>query len=238
MAKAKAKDPNTDTLLSVTLVDDQGTFKDCVTAYLIASGIYTVPYTALNGQDFIQRHGEEPPTTIALVDMFMKEMNGAATIHWFRAYWPTTKVLAMSAKRTPEVMREAVEAGAHGFFPKDEGVAELLVALERIHRKGSYFNDELLREHLTLPLAVVKPSVQVNLSRPEREVLDHICAPDLPIYLVVAERLHKCLSTVDTHRAKLFKKTGVDCKAGLVDYGRANGYGKGLFSGGGDNTGA
>ena len=87
-------------------------------------------------------------TTIALVDMFMKEMNGAATIHWFRAYWPTTKVLAMSAKRTPEVMREAVEAGAHGFFPKDEGVAELLVALERIHRKGSYFNDELLRNTL------------------------------------------------------------------------------------------
>lgn len=230
---AAEDDPSPETLVSVAIVDDQGTFKDCVSAFLEASGNYTVPYTALNGKEFVQRYGQEPPTCIALVDMFMSEMNGAETIHWFRAHWPSTMVLAMSAKRTPEIMREAVQAGAHGFLPKSVGAAELLEALERMVRRGSYFNDELLKEHYALPMATAKPMATVNLTPPEREVLDHVCAPDLPTYAQVAERTNKSPATVDSHRATLFKKLGVDCKSGLVSYGRANGYGKGLYSAGG-----
>jgi len=222
------EDPPSDALVSVAIVDAQGTFKDCVSAFLTATGKYTVPYTALNGKEFVQRHGQEPPTCIALVDMFMDEMNGAETIQWFRANWGTTMVLAMSAKRTPEVMREAVLAGAHGFFPKHVGGLELLEALGRVYQKGSYFNDELLKEHLAQPLADTKPIVLIHLTPPEREVLEAVSAPDEPKWTVVADRLNKSLATVHTHRASLFDKTRTISKAGLVSYGRANGYGRSL----------
>lgn len=227
-AEASAPEP----LVSVAIVDDQGTMKDCLTVFLNGQGCYTVRYTAASGEEFMQRYAHDEPTVLALVEVNMVPVNGAPLIQWYRTRWPQTLVLAISADRSPEATRLAVQAGAHGFFPKQAGADELLEALERLQRKGCYFNDALQREHMGGPEAAAKatPTPPLVLTPPERQVLEAVCASDEPSWEVVAERTNKALATVHTHRANLFAKAGTKSKAGLVSFGRTLGYGKGVFS--------
>jgi two-component system nitrate/nitrite response regulator NarL len=85
-----------------------------------------------------------PDTDLALVDLFMPGMNGAASVAALAASSPTVPLVVVSASDTPRDIRDVLSAGASGFIPKNESSSVLLNALRLVLAGGSYAPASLL----------------------------------------------------------------------------------------------
>lgn len=182
---------------------------------------YAVTIAVLDAKELELHRGTDEPAHIAIVDMGA----GVEAIQWFRLYWPATRVLAKSDDPCAAVMHAALSAGACGFIPNTFSRLALRDALEDVRLRGYYHDDGLIRTLGATP----PPADLSTLKRVLQVVLDCVCTDDEPGWELVAVRLHRSKSTVESHCAALFKALGVKSKAGLVSLGRAHGYGQGRY---------
>ncbi|MEQ1519059.1 MAG: alcohol dehydrogenase catalytic domain-containing protein [Usitatibacteraceae bacterium] len=68
------------------------------------------------------------------------------------------------------------------------------------------------------------------LTDTQLRILDAVCAPDEPIWDVVAERVCRSIGCIDGNRPTMCRLLNVKSKPGLVAMGRRNGFGQGRFS--------
>ena len=55
---------------------------------------------------------------------------------------PHMRVLVFSGYENPVLVREMIEAGAHGFVQKSQAARDLILAVERVLAGGTFFGDE------------------------------------------------------------------------------------------------
>ena len=72
---------------------------------------------------------EESPCRVAILDVWMPEMNGLEVQAALRKTAPDTRIIFMSGRDDPSVRHAALEAGAFAFLPKpfdDEKLLQLV----------------------------------------------------------------------------------------------------------------
>lgn len=82
------------------------------------------------------RHG--PSLDLILLDLALPGMNGLEGISRFRARFPTTPVVVISATVDAARVKQAIERGAQGFIPKSTPPDVLVSALRLIESGGVY----------------------------------------------------------------------------------------------------
>jgi len=162
---------------------------------------------AADGEQAVDAAREHAPH-VAVIDMRMPKLGGIAAIKSLRDRSPATRVLVLSMYEDERYTKAALDAGAHGYVSKRAGAATLLGAIRRLHA-GQRFVEAPAQ---TPGDAAVD---RAGLSIREQEVVRLLALGHTG--RAIADALGISKSSVDTYRARVFEKLGVENRAELLE---------------------
>jgi len=154
---------------------------------------------------------------LVLLDLLLPRKNGFDAIPEIAAVAPDARVVVVSSQTAASSVRRALSAGAAGYLPKRASDRELVAAIERV-RSGSRYVDPDLGAALVVDEV---SSALEDLSERERDVLQLLALGHTN--QEIGKKLYISVRTVDTHRAHIMLKLGLESRAELVMFALANG---------------
>ena len=154
---------------------------------------------------------------LLIIDLSMPNLGGIETISRLQKERFKPYVLVLSAKDDEASVAEAMRAGANGFIPKTATQDELEFAVKSVLKGQTYLSPSVCKGviHTGVDKATSENlSPIASLSSREREIMKLLTEghPNRE----VAKMLHISPRTVDSHRANIMKKLGVESNAELV----------------------
>jgi len=165
---------------------------------------------------------------VALIDISMPGSGGIKAIERIRQAAPATRVLVLTMHDVPAYLRAALAAGASGYVVKRAADSDLLAAIRDVHRGRTVLDPALAARVVQGGLRRRGPSGPTPtalLSQREREVLELVAQGYTNQQ--IADHLGLSVKTVETYRARLVEKLGLQSRAELVRYALDSG----LFGG-------
>jgi len=154
---------------------------------------------------------------LVLLDLLLPRKNGFDAIPEIHNVAPDARVIIVSSQTAASSVRRALSAGAAGYLPKRASDRELVTAIERV-RSGSRYVDPDLGAALVVDEV---SSALEDLSERERDVLQLLALGHTN--QEIGKKLFISVRTVDTHRAHIMRKLGLDTRAELVLFALAHG---------------
>ncbi len=151
---------------------------------------------------------------VLVLDLNMPGPPSLEMIPRMRESSPATAVVVLTMLNEPAFAREAMQAGAKGYVIKHSAATELVSAVRSVVAGDTYLNaslgDRLAAEP---PLPDGPPD---DLTPREVEVLGLLALGYMNPE--IAEQLVLSVRTVETHRANIQRKTGINTRAELIAY--------------------
>ena len=212
--------------IRVLLVDDHTALRQALRLMLESSEGITVVGEATDGREAVELATNLHPDVV-LMDVMMPGLNGIEATRRITRMSPGTRVIVFTAYLEPERLVRALRAGAAGYVVKRSDVAELLTAIQSVHRGNTFFSGDIAGDPRLGDLLMrarrdgATPGDEI-LSAREREVLQLIAegAPRREI----AETLSISVRTVDSHQTHIMAKLAARSRADLIRYALERGY--------------
>jgi DNA-binding NarL/FixJ family response regulator len=154
---------------------------------------------------------------LVLLDLLLPRTTGFDAIPEIANVAPDARVIIVSSQTAPSSVRRALTAGAAGYIPKRASDRELVTAIHQVSSGSRYVDPEL-----GAALVVDQVSSDLDdLSEREREVLQLLALGYTN--QEIGKKLYISVRTVDTHRAHIMRKLGLDTRAELVLFALAHG---------------
>lgn len=133
--------------MNVLLVDDHALIRDALRAILAEVAINSVVMEADSGRQamaFIKgaSDGHSVIPDLVILDLGLPDSDGITLLKQMRERCPQTAIVVLSSSTEPDVMAEALDAGAVGFIPKSAPRAVMASALALILAGGTYIPPE------------------------------------------------------------------------------------------------
>ena len=199
--------------MRLVLCDDHRLFLESLAAALSAHG-HNVVTTTRPGDAVVAV--ERSDADVCVLDMGFPEGSGLDAALALRGRSPGTRVMMLSASVEPDVVTGAVEAGAAGFVRKDQPLAVVIRAVEKVAKGGTAFDSTMLRGGGRGERAGEPETQRLlrYLSPREREVLRHLIkAHDTT---QIARHLKISPSTARSHIQNVLVKLGVHSRLQAV----------------------
>jgi DNA-binding NarL/FixJ family response regulator len=195
----------------VVLADDHPVIRDGLRAMMADQPDLHVVGDAGDGPAAI-RAAKDSKADVVLLDLSMPGAGGVTTLERLIDTCPDTKVLVVTMHNDVAYLRAALAAGAAGYVIKTTPVADLLAAVRAVAAGRRVIDPALAGQ-----LDNLTPGGLGDLSRREREVLDHLVRGHT--HQEIADKLNVSVKTIETYRARIREKTGLKTRADLVRYG-------------------
>ena len=203
--------------IRLLICDDHALFREGLRAILREQQAFEVVGDAKSGTEAVAAARSLRPDVV-LMDIDMPELTGLeATRRIVDARLPC-RVLILSLYDDEDLIAGCLDAGAAGYVLKDGPSAQLLYAIEAVHRGERYVSPRAL--------AVVVERKENGAKRTgtryelltdrEREVLKLLADGDSS--KEIATRLKLSVKTVEVHKYNLMRKLDIHNRAGLVKY--------------------
>jgi DNA-binding NarL/FixJ family response regulator len=206
---------------TVGIIEDQTAIREMIIHAVLDEDAFEVIFSTGNGQEGYEKCIELKPDFVIL-DVMLPKLNGTEILRLFADKLPESRFLVFSAYQSPELIRELLQAGAHGFVEKSASLAELRKGVDIVSSGGSYFSREV---SLLLRDAIADPkkgdSATSILTKREREILQLIATSNST--REIAEKLEIRVKTVDNHRTNLMRKLDLHDVASLTRYAISRG---------------
>jgi DNA-binding NarL/FixJ family response regulator len=203
--------------LKILLVDDHEVVRRGMATLLEGNANWQIVGEAEDGRNAVRLAQETEPDVIVM-DIGMQELNGFEATRQILKVLPETEVLILTMHDGEQLVREVISAGARGYVLKSDAGRQLVAAVHSLARHLPYFTSQtaarVYNEGLQRPRRGRPPTV--GLSAREREVLQLLAEGNNN--REVANRLELSVKTIETHRARLMRKTGAGSIAELVRY--------------------
>jgi DNA-binding NarL/FixJ family response regulator len=115
----------------ILLVDDHEVMRRGIRALLSGDSDWDIAAEAQDGREAVEKVQELHPDLVVL-DLTMPVMNGLEAAKEIRRVAPATKILIFSMHESPQITREAREAGADAFLSKSAMAEELPLLVKRL----------------------------------------------------------------------------------------------------------
>jgi len=206
--------------LRVLIADDHEVVRAGVRSLLESQPDCEICGQAATGRQAVALAQQLKPD-IAILDITMPELNGLEAARQILKTVPDVRVLILSVHESEELVREILDAGAHGYVLKSDAGRELTAALDALRNHETFFTSHVaqiaLRAYRDKKPGGDVPTPSGGVLTPrEREVLQLLA--EGRINKEVASKLGISVLTVDTHRANIMHKLGVHSVAELVHY--------------------
>lgn len=201
----------------VVIIEDQTAVREMVAQIIRMEPGFEVVAESGDGHGATELCLEENPDFVIL-DVMLPGLNGTEVLRRFSRQLKKTRVLIFSGYQDPALLRDLLEAGAHGFVSKAAPLSELRKGIHVVANGGSYFGPEIagiLREAMANPTAGGRSPLDVLTAR-EREILQLIA--ESYSTKEIASKLKISVKTAENHRTNLMKKLDLHDVASLTRY--------------------
>jgi DNA-binding NarL/FixJ family response regulator len=209
------------TPIRILIADDHTLMRQGLHEICTGAG-FAVVAEAKNGAEAVSlRRTVQPDVT--LMDLAMPQVDGTEAIRQIIAEAPQSRIIALTMYREEPYMLAAIRAGARAYLLKTVEAAELIAAIQAVHR-GEYLIDPIIAARVLGEFHVAPPATlpsQVLLEK-EIEVL-RLVAQGLDNRDIAAE-LHWSVHTVSNRLRVIFEKLHVDNRTQAALYALRQGW--------------
>lgn len=209
--------------VAVYLVDDHPFMLEGIRSILHGHADFRICGESADPMEALEKIPESG-AEVLITDHSMPGMSGAELSRKLLALRPELKILALSMHGDLEHIREMLDAGVSGYVLKNTSRAELLEALDRIAKGGTYYSQDAAAELLKPRVAAEKPEEKTGIRLTPREIDIVRCIAQELNNAEIAEKLFISERTVETHRKNIFHKTQTKSVAGLIRFALSAGY--------------
>jgi DNA-binding NarL/FixJ family response regulator len=214
--------------LRILIADDHALMLRGIRCVLDEQRGWTVVAEAANGQEAVDQAKRLKPD-VAVLDVTMPELDGLEVTRQLREASPDTKVLILTVHDSRQMVRRLLDAGASGYVLKSDVLRSLVEAVKNVARDKRFLSskvaDIVLNGFLEAPEVPDRtPPTEVSARQPTQRELQIIrLLATGKSHKEVAAELGMAVRTVETHRAKIMLKLGLDSLPQLVQYALRNG---------------
>src|ERR1700691_6556511 len=211
--------------LRILIADDHEVVRRGLSALLQSHDGWEVCGDAKDGREAVEKAKELKPDVVIL-DVGMPNLNGLAATRQLLQQNPQQKVIVLTITDSDQVIREALDARARGFFLKSDAARDLVSAVEALQRNRMFFtprvNDMVLAGFLDKGHngSSSEPPRLPKLTSREREVIQLLAEGKSS--KEVACLLNLSTKTAETHRSNIMRKLDFHSIRDLVVYAVKN----------------
>lgn len=209
-------------MVQLLIADDHAVLRQGLRTLIESTEGWTVIGEAADGLEAVRLSNSLNPDVL-VVDLAMPNLGGVEAIARLSREKGAPAIVVLSAKEDEYSVSDAMRAGASAYVCKSSSSDELQFAIRAVLKGQTYLSPSVCGAYLKTEGGVNSPISE--LSSREREVLKLIAEgkPNRDI----AKFLHISPRTVDSHRANILKKLGVNSNAEMaqlaVKYGVVEG---------------
>jgi DNA-binding NarL/FixJ family response regulator len=157
----------------------------------------------------------QDPADVVLVDYSLPDGRGSDVLRLVRRHWPRARLVLFSGHSEPDILHEAIAAGADGIIAKGTGMDEILGVIERAHRGDVLLAPEILRDLMSLPAGgATRLAALDRLTPRERVVLEAMLAAGTTEE--AARRIGMAPATLRVHLHRAGQKLGATSRLETV----------------------
>jgi two-component system, NarL family, invasion response regulator UvrY len=202
-------------MIRVAIADDHELIREGLKKLLLGASDIAVAAEAatLDGTLTLLRDGG---IDVLVLDLSLAGGADLESLRIVRAQFPAVAVLVLSVHPEQRCAVQALRAGAAGYVSKAVASDQVVMAIRKIGAGGRYISPlvaELLADEVSRPAA--RPP-HMHLTPREQEVF-LLLGSGMPIKRVALE-LNLSVSSVNTYRARIFRKMGLHTNAALIRY--------------------
>src|SRR5436190_330881 len=206
-------------MINVLLADDHDLMRQGIRALLETHSNISICAEATNGVEAVEKAIEYKPDVVVL-DVTMPKMSGLDAARLIREKVPNTQIVMFTVHDTTEMVREILEAGAHGYILKSDASTQLAAAIEAVAKNDLYFSagvsgvvmDSITRSYNSGP----RTFADVPLTPRETDVVKMLA--NGKSNKEIARSLFISVRTVETHRRTIHRKLEITSLADLVRF--------------------
>jgi DNA-binding NarL/FixJ family response regulator len=207
-------------MIRILLADDHDLMRQGIRSMLESHPNLEVCAEAKDGIEASEKALEYRPDVVIL-DVTMPKMNGLEASRRITKQLPETQVLIFTIHDNEDMIRETLDAGAHGYVLKSEAPTHLAAAVEAVAQRDLYFSSGV--SNFVIDSLVksgsggMEDSIQeIPLTAREVEVLRLLARGNSNKEIATA--LFISVRTVETHRRTIHRKLKLNSVAELVRY--------------------
>jgi DNA-binding NarL/FixJ family response regulator len=204
--------------IRVLLADDHAVLRAGLkTLFGIQPDIEVIGEVA-DGNEALRKSLELIPD-IVLLDITMPGLNGLEVTQEIKRQHPAIKILVLTMHEDESYLRRMLQAGADGYLPKKAADTELIAAI-----RATYRGEHFIHSSMTAGLVTDLKKKEVTnlkegeghggLSSREKEVLQLLALGYTNQQ--ISDQLYLSVKTVETYKARIKEKLGVQGRAELV----------------------
>ena len=205
--------------ITVLLAEDHTIVRKGLRSLLESRADMKVVGEAENGREAIDRVEELRPDVVVM-DIGMPGLNGLEATRRIKKRFGDVQVLILTVHTGEEYILQILRAGASGYLVKQAAPAELISAIQAVHRGEAFLSPSIskkvLEDYVQRAGATAQRDSFERLTDREREVLQLIA--EAYSTREIAEQLHISIKTAETHRAHLMEKLSLHSTAELTRY--------------------
>lgn len=205
--------------IRVVIAEDHAIVREGVRMLLSAQPDIEVVDEAASGREVVAKAGQHRPDVVVM-DITMPDMDGMEATRLLKSQHPDIEIVALTVHKSDEYFFQMLQAGASGYVLKGATSNDLVDAVRTAARGEVFLHPtvatRLLDDYLSRVEGGEVTDSYEGLTPREREVLIHIA--DGLTDREIAENLVISPSTVQTHRAHIMEKLGLDNRAALIKY--------------------
>jgi len=175
---------------------------------------------ASNGRTAVKLAQQLKPN-IAVIDLELPDLNGLEATRQIKKELPEIEILIYTMYETEELIRKVLAAGARGYVLKSDAGQHLTEAVEALSRHKLFLtpvaSETVLESFLKSTRHEREDSVLTNR---EREIVQLLA--EAKANKEIASALCISVKTVETHRASIMRKLGINSIVALVHYAIRN----------------
>jgi DNA-binding NarL/FixJ family response regulator len=220
------------TPIRVLLTDDHDILRQGLKLLLSMQPEMQVIGEARTGQAAIELALSSQPDVVVM-DISMPGMDGLEACQHIRAQQPSTQILILTMHESEEYFLQALRAGAAGYIVKKAAPTELHMAIKAVAHGGAFLYPGLAKAlvHAFVAQSPIHPATSQHIELPQTTKLAqelHVLTPrEMEVLRLVAEgrtnqeiadQLVVSIKTVQSHRANVMEKLGLQDITHLVRF--------------------
>ena len=161
--------------IRILIADDHTLVRQGLRQLCEGMGGFAVVAEAANGAQVVTLARTAQPDVI-LMDIVMPDVDGVSAIRQIMRESPNARIIALTMYREEQYMLDAIRAGARGYLLKTVDAAELIAAIEAVHR-GDYLID---------PIIAARVLSELHLAAPQPPRVDLLTEGEMAVLRLVA----------------------------------------------------
>jgi two-component system invasion response regulator UvrY len=160
------------------------------------------------------------PCDIVVLDLDFKGRSGFEVLKDVKQEFPTLPILILSVHSEDQFAVRTLQSGAAGYLTKASAPDDLIKAIRKISRGGTYISESIAEKLLLNLNKDTGRRAHESLSRRERQVLTLLASGKT--ITEIAQNMSLGVPTVSTYRARILEKMHLRTTAELIRYAIQN----------------